>query len=137
MVYADDIAFVLSAAAPWSLCCPIEPSCMFCIAKATRLVVLCRSIAKENLFEPVFSVFLENGARYNMLNSCRHPLPAHAPSIPCLATPHALAFSQQPLQKKSSLPTPAAAAVDKSTSCNAHLMETLPLSYQHLQCWAV
>ncbi len=24
---------------------------------------------KENLFEPVFSVFLENGPRYNMLNS--------------------------------------------------------------------
>lgn len=28
-----------------------------------------RSITKENLFEPVFSVFLENGPRYNMLNS--------------------------------------------------------------------
>jgi len=32
-------------------------------------VVWCRSITKENLFEPVFSVFLENGPRYNMLNS--------------------------------------------------------------------
>ncbi|KAL3162589.1 hypothetical protein ABBQ38_008638 [Trebouxia sp. C0009 RCD-2024] len=28
-----------------------------------------RNITKENLFEPVFSVFLENGPRYNMLNS--------------------------------------------------------------------
>ncbi|KAA6418854.1 MAG: hypothetical protein FRX49_11211 [Trebouxia sp. A1-2] len=28
-----------------------------------------RSITKENLFEPVFSVFLDNGPRYNMLNS--------------------------------------------------------------------
>lgn len=52
----------------------------------------CRSIVKDDLFGPVFTVFLANGPRYNMLNSSKR---SH-----CLASCHFTRRCRPPLPFK-------------------------------------